>query len=539
MPEVKTRLLFLYDDTDTTTAARTGESDAPQGLLRTAQGEEIRAQFFFSTPPLSPAAVADACQRLLDYSSWVIVCPQSRLDAILHALRNLLGQELQFESASMPAEEEAHWQRLLQDNLTALTGLNRSFIFSKLRPRASGSQEEADDTRIERRKQRLLDVQRVSGVVSAGLLLVLTAWLLNDQFNLYAKITGQEVRIYYAHGRFAGEHDKTPEWQLGERLFELAGIDMRWIATENDSVLFAQARQDSSAVILSQVDRDEVRRQGLLTTRPYLRARLVLVALNRDYEAQSRNGTLDLKNLRIALAGGPFARTRFKTIAESNGLSTSFEPDAPATAFQNLPTRVCDLLIVDTTAYKQRGSLEAAWRANFRLLSGTQSIPFLSLFTAMGAPAYFAFSVFNPTNDASRILGPVGVLLQDQNEVRSVIRREWTEISIYSSLSDCIEALRQKQVAVAFLPALLYQDFARRNSVEDLITIAGAGSPSDFVLGVHPQRQDLVQKLNNALDMLDYEMSRSGIYRNVFVDIPSTSGAASLAWFPPVSVAAK
>lgn len=530
------RYLFLYDDQQNKVSARTGEADAPTGILRKPEGQEIRTQFIFSEPALSEQTLVEHCRRLFDFSEWIITCPYSQLEKISGVMRQFFGDRVAIEKCTRPEGESSHWQQLLNDNFHNLTRKTTELTFELYQIRLEDDKE-IEKNEIRNKKRELINkLNRGSIWLTLILFVILTFLLLEQQFNIYAKVTGQELHCYYNETLYPDNlHEKCPERELGDRLFPLINQKFQWMPVKNDSLLEIKLREDSSGIAISLLSDTFNQEHQLVHTNPYLSSAYVMLALKKDYENQIMNRTFHINRITFGYFGyGRINEGRgdYEAAINQNGLKSGFQHYSPLNFPQNFEQSYCDILLVSRRMWESVSDNENAnWKSNFQLLNPAITDTIISVFAPLGK-SFYALYAFIPSSEIQNIIGIVGVLRSDRTQISTLLTSQWTETMTYSDFPTLLNALRQKEIGVAILPALLFFDYARENQVEDILVTGGAGNPNFYSIALNPAQSHLCSRFNSAMEILDYEVSRAGVFQNFFRSHYSETGQPILEWFP-------
>lgn len=525
------RYLFLYDDLSQKISARPGEADAPIGILRKQSGQEIRTQFIFSEPDLSESVLAEHCRRLFDFSEWIIASPQGQQKKITTVIQQFFGDTVKLEKIALSDAESEHWQQLLNDNFNNLTRKVTELTFVPYQIRTVEKQQEADKSKITKKLDLIKKIHHFSFWLMLTLFFLFTILMLNQQFNIYAKITRQELHCYYNIMLYPEGHENTPERELGDRLFPLIRQRFQWIPLQNDSLLIDKLDKDSSGIAISLLSENFDIDQKFVYTNPYLSSSYVMLALKKNYENQIIDRSFKPQQLFFGYLGYGLGKSDFDSAISTYKFKSSFNSNNPDNIPQQFEQTYCDILFVSKRLWDKVSPNNSSWKTNFRLLESTITDTLFTFFRPLGKK-FYDFYAYIPAAEIQAIAGIVGISNADRTQLTPLLNNQWTELLTYQSFASILAALRQKEIGVAILPAFLYYNYAREKNVDDLFVTGGAGEPVFYFIALNRAQIDLVDKFNSALEILDYEVSRTGFYQNIFQNQITENGKPILEWFP-------
>lgn len=525
------RYFFLYDDHSQKISARPGEADAPIGILRKQSGQEIRTQFVFSEPDLSESVLAEHCRRLFDFSEWIIASPQSQQSKITTVIQQFFGDTVKLEKIALSDTESEHWHQLLNDNFNTLTRLATELIFVPYQIRTVEEQQEADKSKITKKLDIIKKIHHFSLWLTLILFSVFTIIMLNQQFNIYAKITRQELHCYYNETFYPDGHENNPERELGDRLFPLIRQRFQWIPSQNDSLLVDKLEKDSSGIAISLLSENINNAQKFIRTNPYLSSTYVMLTLKKDYENQLMDRSFKPQQLFFGYLAFELGKSTFDSAISTYKFKSSFNH----TSYNNIPQQFeqtyCDILFVSKRLWDRISPNNSGWKSNFRLLGSAITDTLFTFFSPLGKNLY-DFYAYIPSAEIQEIAGIIGIINTDRTQLTPLLNNQWTELLTYQSFPSILAALRQKEIGVAILPAFLYYNYALEKNVDDLLVTGGAGEPVFYFIALNRAQANLVDKFNSALEILDYEVSRTGFYQNIFQNQITENGKPILEWFP-------
>ena len=528
MPSQTTRFLFVYDDNSQKISARQGEDDAPSGILRKLSGEEIRTQFFFSKPALSNEIIMNLCRQLFDYSEWIITCPQSWFGNLSDIIKQFFGDEINIRKADLPDGESEHWNRLLNDNFDTLTRKASGLTFSSYQILET-SEEVTEDTQKLKRRLNIIDsIYFYSRWIALIGFLFVAGFILKEQFHVWAKITGQEFHCYYNKVLYPYGHENSPEYALGERIFQFTNTPFQWIALNSDSLLLTRLESDTLGLTLS-LQPDTLR--NLIRTRAYLRSHFIILTLKKDFDRQPSNHAFNPKPLYFGYLGYSGGESNFDSTVNLYGLKTGFKYNSYTNIPQQFEQAYCDILMASKKLWGRAPRSSSGWMSNFRIISSAFSDTLFKLFQPLGR-TYYDFYKYVGASEARQLAGLVGVITGHRRAISPLLTRDWTEVLTFQSLSAVIKALRRKEIGSAIIPAVRFYAYLSENASEDLVVAGSAGKSRQYAVILNSAQPSLVNKLNSALEVLDYEVSRSGIYQDIFRNQYTRDGKVILEWFP-------
>lgn len=535
MQNDRLQLIITYNDYNLTISSIDSANPAPRSIIKMASGEEVIVQYFFNASEIGWRNLNRICETLTFNQNWIILCPISWQGDILQILRNLLGERLTTSHVRLKLSQKGAWENLLNENFQSLSNYIGRINFTvkkldlPLKPNITPS--------LQHQKYFLKGTmfKRWAILLAAIVLTSVGIFFLEKRQQFFSSYLNLPMQILYDPDLSLSETE-TKERILTKRIFDYVEKQKVSWDTTGQTLILPQIAKNRLKMGISYIPKEIWLETQYAWSKPYLLSGPVIVTKRNQGKDISNRKILNFSDLeknypRIGLY------TTNENIAKKINESVFIYSNKiqlerysnPDTLFHQLVNCKVDLVVLQGF----RPNILKNW-INYidncyqlKRTNENKQIADNLFYRNDGELSYF---INSPAIEINKLMGKVGVVLNQVDSNRTWINRFKINPIIIKSARESFEKLRNNELSAVVISAAIYNDF--RHIYPELAVYSTIQEEKFYAIVLNKNRTSLRNDINRAIDITAYHSQRDPFLNTLFADLLNDSGQVIIDWFP-------